>query len=137
MTRRGYCRDTRSTTAGTSPAAIGSVVLMRISPAVGLAKNSVLLDALAKVVKHDDAPLEQRFAIQRRLDPQRCAIKQARGDGVFEIGNRLRHRGLRHREIGRGFSHAAPLRHGHEDMQIAQLQSPSDPLVPGLGSVHD
>jgi hypothetical protein len=49
---------------------------------------------------------------------------------MFDGGNCLRDRGLRNGKIGGRFSHAARLRHGKQNVQVAQLQSSSDAICP-------
>jgi hypothetical protein len=63
-------------TAGTKPADIGSVQPRRSSPLVGFGKILDFLDALAQVVEHGVAPLEQCVTIACRLDAQWRAIEQ-------------------------------------------------------------
>jgi len=49
---------------------------------------------------------------------------------VLEIGDRLRDRGLGHCELDCGLSHAAGLCDGEQNVQVAQLDPPTDPIAP-------
>jgi hypothetical protein len=50
---------------------------------------------------------------------------------MFEVGYRLRHSGLGHIEVDSSFSHAARVEHGHEYIELAQLEPTPDAIVPG------
>jgi len=52
---------------------------------------------------------------------------------MLHVGDRLRNRRLRHRELNGGLRHAAALRDGKQDVQVAQPQPPSDARI----QVHD
>jgi hypothetical protein len=49
---------------------------------------------------------------------------------VLHIGDRFGHRGLRYREIGRSLRHTAALDHSNQNMQVSQLETPSDTIGP-------
>src|SRR5262245_17376530 len=56
---------------------------------------------------------------------------------MLDIANRLRYRRLRNGKLGGSLSHAAALRHGHQNMQIAQLEAASDTIVPVPCVAHE
>src|SRR5262249_42833686 len=63
-----------------------------------------------------------------------CAVRSSRRT---PSGDRLGYCWLRYRELGSGFSHASPFCDAHQDVQIAQSQSASDTVVPGLDGAHE
>jgi hypothetical protein len=66
-----------------------------------------LLHALLEFVEHGGPTPQQGITVERGLDALRVAIEQPQAEGVLEIGDRLRDRGLGHCELDRGLSHAA------------------------------
>src|SRR5262245_57978887 len=91
-----------------------------------IGEKADFLDACPHVIEDGDAALEQRTAIERRLDALRAAVEQANAEEMFEIGDDLRDDRLRHRELLSGLAHASPLRDRHRDMEVLQLQPMSD-----------
>ena len=77
------------------------------------------------------AALYQRLAVRGRRDAVTTAVEQAQAQRVLHVCNGFRHRGLRHREFGRGLGHAAALHDGHQQMQVAQFEAASDAISPG------
>src|SRR5262245_15561802 len=49
---------------------------------------------------------------------------------MLDLGNGVRHRGLRNRQQVGGFPHDAGYGHRHEDVQIVQLQATADTIIP-------
>jgi hypothetical protein len=93
-----------------------------------------LLHALPKVVEGGDAAVEQGTAVHRRLDSMRTAIEKTDADRMFQLPDRLRHYRLGDRKILRRLYHAARLHHGHQYMQVSQLEAAADPVRPLHGS---
>src|SRR5262249_23381454 len=63
--------------------------------------------------------------------PLRQAIEQANAEGMLEIADDFRNRGLGDAEMRGGFRHAAALNHRDEHVQVAQLEPASDLAFPG------
>ena len=78
-----------------------------------------LLDALPDLIEHRCGAFDQRAAVQRRLNALRGAVEQANTERVFDLRHRLRHRGLRDRQLCRGLCHAAALRNRQQRIEIA------------------
>src|SRR6202008_3449897 len=81
------------------------------------------------LVKGREAALEESMAIDRRLDSLRTTVEQFDPDSVLEIGDHLRHAGLRYTEMRGRLGHAAALHDGEKEMQIAQPQAAADLAV--------
>ncbi|HVV63618.1 MAG TPA: hypothetical protein VHD14_17855 [Pseudolabrys sp.] len=92
------------------------------------------LYALAKIVEYSDAAVEQRTAVFRRLDPLRTAVEQAHAQGVLEVRDGSRNGRLRRVQLRCRLAHAAALDHGHQNMQVVELEAASDPVGPAHGS---
>jgi len=60
----------------------------------------------------------------------RGAVRYAHAEGVLDGSDRLRDRGLRHVEMDAGLRHAAVLRNGEENVQVAKPHPAADPAVP-------
>src|SRR5262245_29360715 len=89
-----------------------------------------LFYTLSQLIEDGDAALEEGVAVEGRLHTLWGAIKQADAECVFQIGNRLRHDGTRDCEAFGRLRHVALLNHGHEDMQVARLEAPTDAIRP-------
>ena len=135
--RRGYCRDSLSITAGTNPTFSASWVPSSHFTCRRVNQRLYLSHALREVVKDRGGPFEQGAAIERRLDTVRRAIKKRYSERVFHFGNRFRHSRLGQRKLCSGLSHAADLRHGHQDAELAQLQAPHHALFQGEPPTHE
>jgi hypothetical protein len=89
-----------------------------------------VLHGLAQFVEHHQAAIEQRAPVDRRLDALRRAIEHAHTERVLEIGDRLRHHGVRDRKRARGLRHVSALHHREQDVQVAQLEPAPDTAAP-------
>ena len=66
-----------------------------------------LIGAHPQIVENTNASLKQGFAVKRRLDALRAAIKKLRTEQMLQIGNRPGYGRLRHREMLGRLRHAA------------------------------
>jgi hypothetical protein len=81
-----------------------------------------VLDALLQLVEGDEAAVQQR-AHGSSYDAARVTIRQPDPEGGFHIGDGLRYGWLAGApRAGCCLAHAAGPGHGHQDMEIAQLQ---------------
>jgi hypothetical protein len=56
---------------------------------------------------------------------------------MLQVGNGLRNRGLRDRQLLRRLGHAAALHDGQQYVQVAQADAATDPGVPMLTRRHN
>ena len=89
-----------------------------------------LLNALLQIIENHRTPLEKRAPVSRRLDAVTAAIEEAHTKHALEIGNRLRNSRLGYRQLGGSLPHASELRHCLQDVEVSQLEPPSDALIP-------
>src|SRR5262249_57938584 len=62
---------------------------------------------LFQLIEGDDTAIQKGVRIDRGLDSTRMTVKKAYAERVLHVGNRLRYRGLRHREFCSSLAHAA------------------------------
>src|SRR5262245_30489750 len=93
-------------------------------------------DGLLQVVERRHAALEQGLTIEGWLDAFCAPIEETHADGVLKIGDDLRDNGLGYAKFGGRFGHAASARDSHKHMQVTELQSPAELLVPIDSSDH-
>src|SRR5262249_29136058 len=74
-------------------------------------------------IKCDNAAIEKNLRIDRGLDSTRVTIEEAYAECVLHVGDRLRYRGLGHRELCSSLAHAAAPSHGQQDVKIVQLHA--------------
>jgi hypothetical protein len=145
---RGYRRDIRSIANPTVPAA-QSVLPNRNSPDVRsaplhpsgsqrpvdvrpLAMGVAVLREkwpLAFPVEHQDA-FQHGAAVNRRRDAARTAVEQPCAESVLQVGDELRHRGMRHAKVGGRLCQTSMLHDSEEDVQVPQPQSAANVVVP-------
>ena len=87
-------------------------------------------NCLLQLVEGRTAAVQQGAAVNRRLDAARGAIQQFCPNRVLQVGDQLRHRWMRHSEVGSRFCKTAVLHDREEHMQIPQLQAPANVTVP-------
>src|SRR5262249_7349115 len=95
-----------------------------------------VLHALAQVIEYGRSAIEQRATVLRRLDPLAVAVEQAHAEGMLQFRDRSRNRRLGAVEAFRRLPHAASLHHGHEDVEVLQLQPASDAIAQLHGGTH-
>src|SRR4051812_11314853 len=84
-------------------------------------------DALTKIVENGYAAVQQRAAIFRRLDALRTAVEQAHAEGVLEVCDGPGNCRLGCVQLSCRHAHTAGLNHGHQYMQIVELEAASNP----------
>ena len=87
-----------------------------------------LLEPLPQIVEHGGAAVEQCTPVFCQLDTPAAAVQETLSDRMLQIGDRTRNRGLAGVEKLRPFSHAAGLCHGHQRLQVVQLDPAFDPV---------
>src|SRR5262245_37078736 len=68
-----------------------------------------VLHALTQLIEYSDSTIEQSTTVLSRLDTLALAIEQAHADGMLQLGDRSRNRGLDGIQAFCRFSHAASL----------------------------
>src|SRR5713101_1793279 len=68
-------------------------------PRRGVSEEFDVLHGLPQLVERDVAAIEQRAPINRGLDTLWATVEETHTECVFHVGDRLRYRGLRHREL--------------------------------------
>ena len=109
----------RASAAHTNPVASGTVVPIRISPAVGSVRGFQSSDTLLQLVEDGDAGVAERLTVAGQLNAAPAAIEQPHAEGVLEIGNRLGDHRLRDREISSRAPHGAGVCDRHENAEVA------------------
>ena len=87
-------------------------------------------NALSQFIEDYSAPLDEGVTIVRRLDPLSRAVEETHAERMFEVGDRLRDGGLRHVETTDRLAHAACSDHGHQDVEVPQLDAASQTFIP-------
>ena len=93
-----------------------------------------MLHRLLELIKGIEPAIEQRAAVNGRLDPALTSIEQADSKGIFEIGNGLRYRRLGHGKLRGSLSHAAAARDRNQDIQVPKIEMAAEPP---LSPFHD
>ncbi len=88
---------------------------------------------MLELVERCDPALEQRAAIDRRLDSLRAAIEKTNAECVLQAGNDLGDGRLGDAELGRGLGHAAGVHDREKNLQVAKAQATADAIFPGGG----
>jgi len=91
-----------------------------------------VLHRLLEFIKGIEPALEQCAAIDRGFDPALTSVEQADTESIFEIGNGLRYRRLRHGKLRGSLSHAAAARDCHQNIQIPKIEMAPEPPLPVL-----
>jgi hypothetical protein len=99
-------------------------------------KKLDLLYALAQVVKHGNAAIEQCAPKLGWLDSLPMTVEQLHAESVLQFGNRSGNSRLRDVEPLRRLPHAAGLHHGHENVQVLQFHPASDAVAQLHGHTH-
>ena len=86
-----------------------------------------VLHGLLELIEGIETAVEQRAPVNGRLDPALTSIKQADPERIFQVGDGLRYRGLRHRQLSGSLSHAAATGNRHQDVQIPKIEVPAEP----------
>src|SRR5262245_36785112 len=86
--------------------------------------------ALLQFIKDRDAALEQRVAVDRRLDAERASVEQPDAESMLQIGDHFRYGRLGDAQLLRRLAHAAALDNREKHMQIAQLEPATHLLLP-------
>jgi hypothetical protein len=88
-----------------------------------------ILDSLPQLIEYRPRARQQRVPVHGGLDTARAAVEKLRAQGVFEIGNHLRHGGLRYAELRGGLCHAPVLDDREEQVQVPQFETPANLTV--------
>jgi len=96
----------------------------------GIRQKVDVRNALAQFIEDDSAPLDEGVTIGRRFNPLSRAVEETHAERMFEVGDRLRDGGLRHVEAADRLAHAACGDHGHQDVEVPQLDAASQTFIP-------
>ncbi len=89
-----------------------------------------VFDALSQLVKGGVAPVEYSAAGFGQFDPAPRPFEKLYAQGVLKITDRARDHRVRHGKLVRRPGHAAVLSDGKQDVEVAQLDTASDPVIP-------
>src|SRR5262249_51882283 len=97
---------------------------------IGLAQKFDIAYALPQLIEGGATPRQQSVSDSRQFDTSRAALEQPCAQRGFQARNHGRDRWLGHAKFGRRLGHAAAVCNGEEYLQIAQLETPPDILLP-------
>src|SRR5713226_5645431 len=107
-------------------------------PRRGVSEEFDVLHGLPQFVERDEAALEQCTPVNCGLDTLWATVEETNTERVFHVGDRLRYRRLRHRELRGSLSHAAAPSRGKQHIQIPQLEVTAETLlIPVHGFAHE
>src|SRR5215211_6517651 len=115
---------------GDQPTGYGFVASNAQFPRCRIGKKFDVFHALPQLVEDDDAALQERAAIERRLHALWTTIKQRHAEGAFQVRDGLRYDRPRNREALGSLAHVAVLGDGHEDVEVARPKPATDAAFP-------
>ena len=96
----------------------------------GISQELDVSYSLLQLIEHHMPTFEQCACVDRGLDTPRAAIEKTDPKRTLKAGNRFRDRLLGHAEMCGSLGHAAPFHDSGKDLEIAQLQPPTDAVLP-------
>ena len=96
----------------------------------GIGKKLDVLDALPQLVKGGMAAAEHGAAKLGQLHAVRISLQKTHAECVLQFADRARDDRVRDSELIGRLRHAPGLRHRKQNVQVAQLDPPPDPIVP-------